>query len=185
MFVKQSVVGGFLLQVGHTAEFDEAVLERSRQLLYVVFDDMTDHDWQHSLGGMHTIVWHDDEIIGHASVIQRRLVHLDTPLRTGYVEGVAVHPALQGRGVGGHMMAALEEIIDRAYDIGALGASDAAVDFYRHRGWIPWRGRAFALTPDGVVRTPDEDDGIFVWPSKRQIDIEGDLMCDWRDGDVW
>src|SRR6476619_2887023 len=74
MFVKQSVVGGFLLHVGHTAEFDEAVLERSRQLLYVVFDDMTDHDWQHSLGGMHTIVWHDDEIIGHASVIQRRLV---------------------------------------------------------------------------------------------------------------
>jgi aminoglycoside 2'-N-acetyltransferase I len=183
--VKQSVLEGFLLQVGHTAEFDESVLARARELLYVVFDDIAEDDWHHSLGGVHTIVWKDDAVVGHASVIQRRLVHLDTPLRTGYVEGVGVHPTLQGRGVGGYMMAELESIIDRAYEIGALGASDAAIDFYLHRGWVRWRGRSFALTPDGVVRTPDEDDGIFVWPSGRQIDVDGDITCDWRDGDVW
>jgi aminoglycoside 2'-N-acetyltransferase I len=185
MPVKQSVVGGFLLQVGHTSEFDGAVLARARELLYVVFDDITEDDWQHSLGGMHAIVWHDDAIVGHASVDQRRLIHLGTPLRTGYVEGVGVHPTLQGRGIGGHMMTELESIVAGAYELGALGASDAAVDFYTHRGWIPWKGRSFALTPDGVVRTPDEDDGIFVWPLHHPIDVDGDITCDWRDGDVW
>ena len=83
------------------------------------------------------------------------------------------------------MMAELEPIIDRAYEIGALGASDAAVDFYRNRGWVRWQGRSYALTPNGVVRTPAEDDGIFVWPSGHPINIEGDITCDWRDGDVW
>jgi aminoglycoside 2'-N-acetyltransferase I len=183
--VKQSQVGGFLLQVGHTCEFPKAVLERARDLLYEVFDDMTDHDWEHSLGGMHTIVWQADAIVGHASVIQRRLIHRGTPLRTGYVEGVGVHPSLQGRGIGSQMMDELETIIAGGYEVGALGASDAAVDFYTHRGWVPWRGRSFALTPDGIVRTPDEDDGIFVWPLQEEIDVDGELTCDWRDGDVW
>lgn len=183
--MKQSVVGGFLLQVGHTAEFDTLVLARARELLFVVFDDMAEDDWQHSLGGVHTVVWHDEAVVGHASVVQRRLMHRDVPLRTGYVEGVGVHPTFQRRGVGAEMMAELESIIDKAYEIGALGASDAALEFYRHRGWVRWQGRSFALTPNGVVRTPDEDDGIFVWPSGRDIDITGDLMCDWRDGDVW
>ena len=183
--MKQSVWGGFLLQVGHTAEFPRSALAKARELLFVVFDDMAEDDWQHSLGGMHTMVFDGDAIVGHASVVQRRLIHLDTPLRTGYVEGVGVHPTLQGRGIGGRMMAELEPIINRAYEIGALGASDAAVDFYRNRGWVRWQGRSYALTPNGVVRTPDEDDGIFVWPSGHPINIEGDITCDWRDGDVW
>jgi len=183
--VKQSQVGGFLLQVGHTSEFNKSVLARSRELLFEVFDDMADDDWEHSLGGMHTIVWQRDAIVGHASVIQRRLMHLDIPLRTGYVEGVGVLPTLQGQGIGSLMMAELESIIAGGYQLGALGASDAAINFYLHRGWVRWQGRSFALTPDGVVRTPDEDDGIFVWPLEQQIDIDGDLTCDWRDGDVW
>jgi len=184
-FVKQSQVGGFLLQVGHTAEFNKSVLARARELLFEVFDDMADDDWDHSLGGMHTIVWQRDAIVGHASVIQRRLIHVGKPLRTGYVEGVGVHPTLQGRGIGSQMMADLEAIIAGRYDLGALGASDAAVDFYLHRGWVRWRGHSFALTPDGIMRTPDEDDGIFVWPLEQPIDVDGDLTCDWRDGDVW
>jgi aminoglycoside 2'-N-acetyltransferase I len=112
-------------------------------------------------------------------------VHSGRALRTGYIEGVGVHPHRQRQGVGGHMMSALEHVIDTAYDIGALGASDEAVSFYTHRGWIRWQGPTSALTPSGVVRTPDEDDCIFVWAAGQALDITGELTCDWRDGDVW
>jgi aminoglycoside 2'-N-acetyltransferase I len=83
------------------------------------------------------------------------------------------------------MMEALERIIDAAYDIGALGASDGAVSFYEHRGWVRWRGGTSALTPAGVVRTPDEDGCIYVLPGTTTLDIDGELTCDWRDGDAW
>ena len=83
------------------------------------------------------------------------------------------------------MMEALEHIIEAAYDIGALGATDEAVSLYEHRGWIKWLGPTSALTPTGVVRTPDEDDCIYVLPAGHTLDITGILTCDWRDGDVW
>jgi aminoglycoside 2'-N-acetyltransferase I len=173
------------LQVGHTSEFEPAALAQARDLLYIVFDDITDDDWEHSLGGMHTIAWRGTEIVGHASVVQRRLVHRGEALRTGYVEGVGVHPALQGQGIGSRMMAELERIIGAAYDVGALGASDAAVEFYEHRGWVKWGGTSWALTPEGRIRTPDEDESIFVLQTGRAMDLTGELTCDWRAGDVW
>jgi aminoglycoside 2'-N-acetyltransferase I len=173
------------LQIAHTSAVDPGALAAARELLYLVFEDMTDEDWEHSLGGMHAIAWHGASIIGHASVIQRRLVHRGRALRTGYVEGVGVHPEWRRRGVGDQMMVALERIIEAAYDVGALGASDEAVTFYEHRGWIKWRGTSSAITPAGTIRTPDEDDGIYVLPFGCDIDVAGDLACDWRDGDVW
>jgi len=57
-----------------------------RALLYDVFDDMTDEDWDHSLGGMHALLWEGTELIGHASVIQRQLLYGGGAWRTGYVE---------------------------------------------------------------------------------------------------
>ena len=182
----RSIPGAFSLQVGHTADLTASVLAQARDLLDVVFaDDLTDHDWEHSLGGMHSIVWHNSSLVGHASVIQRRLVHGDQVLRTGYVEGVGVHPQWQRQGIGGQMMVALERIIEGAYDIGALGATDEAMSLYEHRGWIRWLGPTSALTPTGVVRTPDEDGCIYVLPVGRLLDVAGELTCDWRDGDVW
>lgn len=173
------------LQVGHTSEFEPSVLAEARHLLDAVFDDMTDDDWEHALGGMHVVAWLGGSAVGHASAIQRRLVHRGEALRTGYVEGVGVHPSWQGHGIGGRMMAELERIIGASYDIGALGASDAAVTFYEHRGWIKWLGASSAMTPAGLTRTPDEDDCIFVLPGRKTLDITGELICDWRDGDVW
>jgi aminoglycoside 2'-N-acetyltransferase I len=181
----EAQIAGITLQVAHTSAIAPSALADARALLFVVFDDMADDDWEHALGGMHAIAWHGATIVGHASVIQRRLVHRGHALRTGYVEGVGVHPDWRRRGIGDRMMAALERVIEAAYDIGALGASDEAVDFYEHRGWIKWRGTSSAITPEGIVRTPDEDDGIYVLPCGSDIDIAGDLACDWRDGDVW
>ncbi|MDH6135427.1 aminoglycoside 2'-N-acetyltransferase I [Kitasatospora sp. MAA4] len=173
------------LQIAHTADLDTAALGAARALLYDVFDDMTDPDWEHALGGVHALVWESGEVVGHASVIQRRLLHGGRALRAGYVEGVGVRADRRGRGHGAAMMQALERMIRRAYDLGALGAADAAGDFYAARGWQLWQGPTSALTPEGVVRTAEEDGYIYVLPGSAPLDLSGELTCDWRDGDCW
>lgn len=174
------------LRIAHTADLPATTLRSARALLFDVFDDMTESDWEHSLGGMHAIVWDGDELIGHAALVQRRLLHGGRALRAGYVEGVAVRADRQRRGHGAAMMDALENLIRRAYDVGALGASDEGARFYAARGWQPWQGRLAVLTPDGIQRTPEEDGYIFVFPSAAEIDLSGELTCcDFRDGDVW
>jgi len=174
------------LQVAHTADLDPAALDAVRALLEAVFvDDFSDHDWEHSLGGIHAIVWEDGEPIGHASVVQRRLVHGGRALRAGYVEGVGVRAARRRLGHGDAMMEALERVIRGGYELGALGASEDGAGFYGARGWERWQGRTSALTPDGIVRTEEEDEWIFVLPVAVPIDLSGELTCDWRDGDVW
>ena len=170
----------------HTAELDAEALETARDLLDAVFEgELTAHDWEHALGGMHALAWEAGELVGHGSVIGRRLLHGGRALRAGYVEGVGVRADRRGRGHGGALMAALERVIRGAYELGALGATDEAAAFYAARGWQQWRGPTSALTPAGAVRTPDEDGGIFVLPVATELDISGTLACDWRDGDLW
>lgn len=174
------------VRIAHTADLDSATLKTARTLLYDVFDDMTAEDWEHALGGLHTLVHEDGELIGHASVIQRRLLNNGRALRCGYVEGVGVRVDRRGRGHGAAMMKALERVIHGGYDLGALGASDEAAAFYAARGWQLWRGRSWTLTPDGVRRTADEDGCIYVLPTATTpLDLDTDLTCDWRDGDAW
>jgi aminoglycoside 2'-N-acetyltransferase I len=173
------------VQVAHTADLSLAVLDAGRALLYAVFDDMTDEDWDHALGGMHALAWDDDVLIGHASVVQRRLLHRGRALRTGYVEGVAVRAEHRRHGIGGALMAELERIIRGAYELGALGSSDEGLAFYLARGWQRWRGPTFALTPTGVTRTAEEDGYILVWPASPSLALDAELTCDWREGDAW
>jgi aminoglycoside 2'-N-acetyltransferase I len=169
----------------HTADLDTSTLAAARALLYDVFDDMTEDDWEHALGGMHALAWDGPDLIGHASVVQRRLLHGGRALRTGYVEGVGVRADRRRQGVGAAMMDALERIVRTAYDLGALGASDEGAAFYASRGWALWRGPTSALTPTGITRTAGEDGFIYVLPGHVPLDLAGELTCDWRGGDVW
>ncbi len=173
------------LQTAHTADLEPATLAAARALLDEVFaGELTDSDWEHALGGVHALVWDDDgELVGHASVIQRRLIHGGRALRAGYVEGVGVRADARRRGHGAAMMEALERVIRGAYDLGALGATDEAVALYEGRGWRRWDGPLYALTPAGRVRTPDEEGAVYVLGDT--LDRAGELTCDWRDGDVW
>jgi hypothetical protein len=57
------------VRTAHTSDLDAATLEAARALLYDVFDDMTDQDWEHALGGVHALAWEGAELVGHASVI--------------------------------------------------------------------------------------------------------------------
>ena len=173
-------------RIAHTAELDAATLRAVRLLLDDVFaGEFTDADWDHTLGGVHALTWDGAELIGHASLIQRRLLHGGRALRAGYVEGLGVRAAYRGRGHGAALMAALERIVRGAYELGALSTTELAAGLYAARGWTRWRGRSYALTPTGVVRTEDEDGAIFVLPTTVPLDPTGDLTCDWRDGDVW
>jgi aminoglycoside 2'-N-acetyltransferase I len=169
----------------HTADLDAATLSAARALMYDVFDDMTEDDWEHGLGGIHALAWDGPELIGHASVVQRRLLHGGRSLRTGYVEDVGVRADRRRQGVGAAMMDALERVVRAAYDLGALGASDEGAAFYASRGWQRWRGPTSALAPTGITRTPDEDGCIYVLPGAVPLDLSGELSCDWRSGDGW
>ena len=174
------------LVVAHTAQLDPAVLQAARRLLDDVFaGELTDDDWEHCLGGLHAVLWQEGELVGHAALVQRRLLHAGRALRTGYVEGVAVRADVRRRGHGGALVAALEDAASRAYDLAALGASDEGAAFYASRGWRRWQGPTSALTPGGPARTPDEDDCVHVLPFTVELDLTGELTCDWRDGDVW
>jgi aminoglycoside 2'-N-acetyltransferase I len=176
------------LRLAHTSELDDATLGAARALVYEVFpDDMQDTDWEHALGGVHALAYEDDVLVGHASVIQRRLIHAGHALRAGYVEAVAVREDHRREGIGTALMTAIEEVIANAYDLGALGATDLAVPFYSSRGWLRWRGPSWALTPNGIVRTADEDGAIHILPlpTGPPLHLDDPLMADWREGDVW
>ncbi len=174
------------VRTAHTADLDVATLAAVRAMLDAAFDgDFSDADWDHALGGVHAFVRDGDALVAHASVVQRRLLHGGRALRAGYVEGVGVRPDMQRRGYGGQMMEALERVIRGAYDVGALGATDAAVKLYASRGWERWLGPTSALTPAGIARTEDEDGSVYVLRASVPLDVSGELTCDWRDGDVW
>jgi aminoglycoside 2'-N-acetyltransferase I len=170
----------------HTADVDAATLAAVRELMADAFGDaFEDADWEHALGGIHALAWEDGELIGHASVVMRRMLHGGRALRAGYVEAVAVRADHRRRGHGGALMAPLERVIRHAYDLGALGATDAGAALYTSRGWQRWDGRLSAITPSGVERTEEEEGYVYVWPAATPLDLAGELTCDWRDGDVW
>jgi hypothetical protein len=54
------------VRTAHTSELDDATLIAARALLEDVFDDMTGHDWEHALGGMHALVWEGPELASRA-----------------------------------------------------------------------------------------------------------------------
>jgi aminoglycoside 2'-N-acetyltransferase I len=149
------------------------------------FDRVSDDTFENVLGGVHALVVEEGELVGHGSVVQRRLLHAGRALRTGYVEGVAVRQDRRRQGHGAAMMSALERVVRTAYQLGALGASIEGSRLYAARGWQLWRGPSSALTPDGIRRTADKDGFIYVLPVSVPVDVSGELICNWRQGDLW
>ncbi len=170
----------------HTSDLDNETLENAYQLVTEAFaGEFTDADWEHTLGGMHAVILQRGALIAHAAVVQRRLLYHGAALRCGYVEGVAVREDWRGQGLGNAVMDAIEQVIRGAYQVGALSATGVGAKLYRPRGWLQWRGPTSVLAPAGMIRTPDDDGSIFVLPVEIDLDPSADLVCDWRDGDVW
>ena len=174
------------VQTAHTADLDPAALAAARALLDEAFaGDFDEHDWEHSLGGVHALVWEGDAVVGHAAVVQRRLLHGGRALRAGYVEGVGVRADRRRHGYGGG-----DDDGGRAHR--ARGVRPRCPGRHRRRRGRLHRARlaavagaASVLTPDGLVRTEEEDGAVYVLPVAVPLDLSGELTCDWRDGDVW
>jgi aminoglycoside 2'-N-acetyltransferase I len=106
-------------------------------------------------------------------------------LRTGYVEGVAVRADQRRRGYGRFVLVGLDRVVRGGHELGALSAGPDAGRIYESLGWQRWRGATWCLTPEGIRRTPDDDNSTYVLELHHPLDLDGDLACDWRDGDVW
>ena len=155
-------------------------------MLNAAFDgDFSDDDWGHACGGIH--VWIDgaDGVISHSALVERTLVCAGQVVRVGYVEAIATAPAHRRRG---HASAVLKRITDLIREQHVLGAlSTGAPQFYERLGWERWRGPTFVNGPRGLERTPDDDGGILIvrTPRSPRLDLDGDIVADWRAGDVW
>lgn len=178
--------------VAHTADVGSERLVRIRAMLELAFNDREDgpfgdDDWTHGLGGLHAWVEEDGLVTAHASVVQRRLLHCGRVLRCGYVEGVAVRADRRRRGLGAAVMDPIERVIRSAHDLGALGATSDGKPLYVGRGWRPWRGPLSGLTLDGVRPTPEEIGTVHVLTldGGPSLDLDGELIADWREGDLW
>ena len=170
----------------HTADLDNEARDDARRMLADAYaGDFSDADWEHAQGGMHAVICHHGALIAHASVVQRRLLYRGVALRCGYVEAVAVREDCRENGLGAAVMDAVEQVIRGAYQLGALRAAETAHGFYAARGWLRWQGPTSVLAPAGVTRTPDDDGNVFVLPVGLELDTSADLVCDWRDADVW
>jgi aminoglycoside 2'-N-acetyltransferase I len=174
------------LRTAHTADLPPADLEAARVLMAEVFaGEWTAEDWEHALGGVHILAWDGETPAGHAAVVARRLLYRRRALRAGYVEAVAVRADRRRQGVATALMREAARIIRGGYEVGALGASEQGAGLYPALGWQRWQGPLSALTPDGLVATPEEEGDIYVLEVGEPLDLTTPLACDWRDGDLW
>ncbi len=173
------------LRTAHTADLDPGTRAAIRGLMDAAFGIVSDDTYENVLGGMHALVYDGGDLVGHASVVPRRMLHDGRALRAGYIEGVAVRADQRRRGHGSAMMAALEWFVRSGYQLGALGASEDGSRLYTARGWLRWQGPISALTPAGVTRTADKGGWIYVLPGPVPLDLSGELTCDWRPGSPW
>jgi len=170
----------------HTSDLDAESREDARRMVIEAFGgDFTDADWEHALGGMHALISHHGALIGHAAVVQRRLLYRGTALRCGYVEAVAVREDWRGQGLATALLDAAEQVVRGAYQLGALSSSTGGKQIYTARGWLPWRGPTSVIAPTGMQRTPEDDGSVYVLPVSVELDTSAAIACDWRDGDVW
>lgn len=167
-----------------TDDLSSADVATIRRLLDLAFDGrFADTDWEHACGGRHVIVRDGGAVVAHGSVVPRRLWIGGDEHDVGYVEAVATTPLAQGRGHATLVMRAVADALDEDGRIGVL--STGAWHFYERLGWRRWHGPSSVRRTTGdEVRTPDEDDGIMVFPT-TPVDRTSTITCAERVGDDW
>jgi aminoglycoside 2'-N-acetyltransferase I len=171
-----------------TAELTGAELEALRRLVLGAFEGRFDeHDWDHTLGGVHLLAVEGDEPVAHGAVVERTLEAGGRRWRTGYVEGVATRGDRRGLGLARMVMREVGRVVERGYELGGLADGSGIPGFYERLGWERWQGPTFVAGPAGPERTAEDDGGVLVLrtPASRELAVTGPITCDWREGDVW
>ncbi|HLX35841.1 MAG TPA: GNAT family N-acetyltransferase [Candidatus Limnocylindrales bacterium] len=173
-----------------TAELSPADVGAIRDLLTAAFAEdehggFTEDDWQRSIGGTHFLLEDAGRLVGHASVVERDLYVDGHPIRTGYVEAVAIEPSRQRQGLGSRLMDAVNAHVDAGFDLGGLGTGSQP--FYERLGWQIWQGPTSVRTATGTVPSSEEDGYILVrrTPSSPPLRLTDPISCEWRPGDAW
>jgi aminoglycoside 2'-N-acetyltransferase I len=179
------------LHVAATADLPPELAPRLRRFLDDAFDgDFSASDWLHAVGGTH--FWLEDEagIIAHGSVVPRILVCGSRALLAGYVEAVATRKERRGGGLASEVMRAAGAFIADHYELGALSSNADAL--YEALGWEKWRGVTGVVDDLSALGgkwdpTPEDDGGVMILRTPRtpMLDIDGPIVCERREGDVW
>src|SRR5215216_3473080 len=84
-----------------TAELSGVELEALRRLLFGAFGGrFEEHDWEHTLGGVHVLaVEDDDQVVAHGAVVRGVRGTGGGERRTGYGGGGATGADRRGRGL--------------------------------------------------------------------------------------
>ena len=77
------------------------------------------------------------------------------------------------------------QLIHEGYALAVLSTGTHA--FYEALGWERWRGPTYVDGPNGRERTPADDGDVMILRTPRtpRLDLDGDIVCAWRSGDVW
>ena len=99
-------------------------------------------------------------LAGHVALCEQDMRVGEAAIRGAYVEDVATHPAMLGRGIASRLLRAAVDVACRdGCDIGALGTGIPG--FYERLGWRRWTGPATYLSSQGEITT---DAGTMVLP---------------------
>ena len=147
--------------------------------------NFTDEDRVHAIGGVHALVQDRGNIVSHGALVTRSIRCDGYSLSVGYLEALATRPDQRRHGYASGVLRKLGEIVARDYDIGVLSTSLKAV--YAPLGWESLHGPSYVQTPHRRVRAADEDRGLLVLRTPRTppVNIGGEIVADWRTGDVW
>lgn len=149
-------------------------------------DRFCEHDAEHAYGGLHALAREGEEVVGHASVVPRRMRFGEEAWRpVGYVEAVAVDPDRQGRGIGRRLMERLREEMALRWSVAML-STGRATGFYESLGWERWGGPSYTRTATGTV-PDDEHGGLMVLRLDHDVvpDLSTAVTCEDRPGDAW
>ena len=80
-------------------------------------------------------------------------------------------------------MRRIGELIRAGYPLAAL--STGTPGFYQTLGWERWRGPTCVDGPNGRECTPADDGDVMILRTPRapRLDLDGDIVCDWRMGE--
>ena len=174
------------LQVAPTAELSAAELRDIRAMVVAAFtSDFSVEDWDHTVGGIHVWLRDDRGPVSHGALVERTLVTGAESRTVAYVEGVATRQDQRRHGYGSRVLTRIGELIRASYPLGALSTKEYG--FYGRLGWELWRGPTFVDAPGGRERTSGDDGDVMILrtPTSPALDLDREIVCDWRSGDVW